>query len=107
MTNTWKREKEILENFKASRGNHCEWPGCKSTENLEIHHQLHGKESKRGRARGSARAYEVLKHPLRFLLLCRTHHIEAHPGGFRFATVDDEIDTMEEQFLKDHPEVTA
>lgn len=105
MTNTWPYEKRILEEFRASRGNICEAPECQETDRLEIHHAVQGNVF--GRERGAARAYEIKAHPDWFKLFCKRHHAEAHPGGFRNFTVQDQVDEMEEQLLRQHPEVLA
>ncbi len=106
MSNTWPYEKKILDKFRSSRGNQYEYPECQETQSLEIHHVVQGNVF--GRERGAARAYEVRAHPEWFKLLCKRHHAESHPGGFRNFAVQDHVDDMEEQFLREqHPEGSA
>src|ERR1017187_3065835 len=58
-------------------GGSCRRCGTKGTpENwLELHHVIHAPDSA---TNGYWRIKEALTHPERFLLLCRTHHLDTH-----------------------------
>ena len=86
-------------------GGACNAPGCGSTSRLEFHHQF--ETEIKGRGRGSYhRQRDVRDHPLSYVLLFRACHKREQPGIFP-VTVVDQVDDMEEQFLRDHPEVTV
>ena len=82
-------------------GNRC--LKCPSDRNLEFHHQF--ETEIKGRGRGSYhRMKDVMLHPLSYVLLCRSCHKKEHPGIFPVSVVD-QVDDMEEEFLRNHPEV--
>lgn len=95
--------RKILEEEKIKHGGKCEL--CDSTENLEFHHQFETKLKGRGRGLPN-RASDIRKNPLSYLLLCRPCHKAQHPDRFPVSVVD-QVDDMEEQFLREHPEVQA
>ncbi len=101
-TKWWHRLRERnIEMF----GGHCNAQGCTSTYRLEFHHQF--ETEVKGRSRGSYwRQVDVRDHPLSYIMLCRRCHTKEHPDIFRVSIVD-QVDDMEEAFLRDHPEVQA
>lgn len=95
--------RKVLQEEKVKHGGKCEL--CDSKENLEFHHQFETKLKGRGRGLPN-RASDIRKNPLAYLLLCRPCHKAQHPDRFPVSVVE-QVDEMEEAFLRDHPEVQA
>lgn len=86
-------------------GGKCSNDACGSTSNLEFHHQFETELKGKGRSSWK-RAKDVRDHPLSYVLLCRRCHKLEHPDRFPVSVVD-QVDDMEEEFLREHPEVST
>ena len=66
--------------LKAAWGNVCNMVDCNNTHGLEFAHVAPTPLNGRGRGQ-SVRYYDIKKHPERYLLICRSCHVDIDFGG--------------------------